>query len=102
MYGLIGKMQAMAGERDRLATILLEAAGAMPGCLSFVVARDPNNSDSLWVTEVWESEAAHEASLALPAVRNAIAKGRPLIVSLDERHITEPIGGHGLKAGAAK
>lgn len=73
----------------------------MPGCLSYVVARGPNDSDALWVTEVWESEAAHKASLALPAVRNAIAKGRPLIASFDARHVTEPIGGLGLKAGAA-
>jgi quinol monooxygenase YgiN len=60
-------------------------------------ANDPKDPDALWVTEVWESEADHKASLALPAVKDAVAKGRPLIASFDEYHATEPIGGHGIK-----
>ena len=91
MYGLIAKMQATPGKRDELAAILIEGSAAMPGCVSYVVARDDAEPNALWVTEVWESEAAHQASLALPAVKQAIAQGRPLIASFDERHITEPI-----------
>ena len=34
MYGLIGKMLATPGNRDALATILLEGIAGMPGCLS--------------------------------------------------------------------
>lgn len=96
MYGLIGKMKAVPGKRDELASILVKASAGMPGCLSYVVANDPADADTLWVTEVWESEAAHQASLELPVVKRAIAKGRPLIASFDERHITRPVGGHGL------
>src|SRR5215813_5641806 len=88
MYGLIGRMKAVSGKRDELAAILLEGSGDMPGCLSYVVARDPSDGDALWVTEVWESEADHKASLALPGVKAAIAKGRPLIASFDEHHTT--------------
>ena len=68
----------------------------MPGCLSYVVARDPGDPDSLWVTEVWESQASHEASLSLPAVQEAMATGRPLIARFSERTVTEPVGGYGL------
>ena len=50
--------------------------GSMPGRLSYVVAEDPNDPDALWVTEVWVDQAAHRASLQLPAVQAAIAKGR--------------------------
>ena len=39
----------------------------MPGCLSYIVAEDPNDPDALWVTEVWTDEAAHRASLDLAA-----------------------------------
>ena len=99
MYGLIGRMKAYAGKRDELAAILLESISDVPGCLSYVVAKDPKDPDSLWVTEVWESEADHKASLALPTVRDAITKGRPLIASFDERHTTEPIGGQGISKG---
>ena len=102
MYGLIGRMKTTAGKRDELAAILLESIVDMPGCLSYVVANDPKDADALWVTEVWETEADHKASLALPNVKDAIAKGRPLIASFDEYHETEPVGGHGIKKARSR
>jgi quinol monooxygenase YgiN len=96
MYGLIGKMTAAAGQRDALASILLEGMDAMPGCLSYIVAADPTDADALWITEVWDSKASHQASLQLPAVKAAIAKGRPLIAGFSNRVETEPVGGTGL------
>ena len=96
MYGLIGKMRAVAGQRDALIAILLEGTGSMPGCLSYIVATDPADADAIWITEVWDSEASHKASLQLPAVRAAIAKGRPLIAGFDSQTVTTPVGGHGL------
>ena len=98
MYGLIGKMKAAPGQRETLIAILVEAASAMPGCLSYVVAKDVTDADGIWVTEVWESQKSHQASLALPSVQQAIAKGRPLIAGFGERFETQPIGGHGLAA----
>jgi quinol monooxygenase YgiN len=99
MYGLIGKMRTVAGKRDELAAILLEGTGAMPGCLSYVVALDPADGDVLWITEVWDSEASHRASLALPAVKDAISRGRPLIAGFESHTVTTPVGGVGLPAG---
>ena len=96
MYGLIGKMTAVSGERDALVAILLEGVAGMPGCLSYVVAKDPTDADAIWITEVWDSEASHRASLSLPTVQQAIARGKPLIARFDESHATEPVGGHGL------
>ena len=97
MYGLIGKIHAVAGQRDALAAILLEGTGAMPGCLSYVIATDATDPDALWVTEVWDNQASHQASIALPAVKAAITKGRPLIAGFSNRTETTPIGGLGLK-----
>jgi quinol monooxygenase YgiN len=97
MYGLIGKMTAVAGERDALAAILLDGTHAMPGCLSYVIARDPADENALWITEVWDSQASHKASLALPSVQTAIAKGRPLIAGFSNRVETVPIGGYGIE-----
>ena len=95
MYGLIGQIIAVPGKRDELAAILA-GMGAMPGCLSYVVANDPKEPDSLWVTEVWESKQAHADSLTLPEVQGAIGKGRPLIARFDSHVETEPVGGIGL------
>jgi quinol monooxygenase YgiN len=95
MYGLIGKATCVPGQRDAFVAILLEGVSKMPGCLSYVVARDPKDPDAVWITEVWDSKECHTASLQLPAVRAAIAKGRPLIAGFGEQIVTEPVGGHG-------
>ena len=96
MFGLIGRMTAVEGGRDDLIAILLEGMKDMPGCLSYVVARDPGDDVTIWVTEVWADEASHKASLSLPSVQAAIQKGRPLIAEMGSIATTEPVGGHGL------
>ncbi len=96
MYGLISKVDVVLGQRDALVSILLEGVAGMPGCLSYVVANDPENPDAIWITEVWDSQASHEASLSLPSVQDAIAQGRPMIAGFSERKVTAPVGGHGL------
>ena len=96
MHGLIGKALAVEGKRDELIKILLEGVSGMPGCLSYVVAKDPADQNAIWITEVWDSKESHAASLKLPAVKAAIAKGRPLFASFEMSQTTEPVGGHGL------
>ena len=98
MFGLIGKITAVAGQRDALASVLVEGTGGMPGCLSYVVALDPTDPDGIWVTEVWENRESHRASLSLPAVQAAIGRGRPLIAGFAQHFETQPLGGHGLGA----
>jgi quinol monooxygenase YgiN len=96
MYGLIGKMMAVPGRRDEVLALLLADLEEMPGCLSYVVARDPADPHGIWITEVWDNEASHKASLELPAVQAAIAKARPLIAGFERIAVTEPVGGLGL------
>lgn len=96
MHGLIGKMTAAAGKRDELVAILLEGVAGMPGCVSYIVAQDSADADAIWITEVWDNKASHDASLGLPAVKAAIAKGRPLIAGFGDGVVTTPVGGHGL------
>ncbi len=97
MYGLIGRFSAVSGQRDALVSLLLAGSDAMPGCLSYVVARDPKDGDAVWVTEVWDSAASHEASLTLPSVKAAIAKARPLIAAFQDHIVTDPVGGVGIQ-----
>jgi quinol monooxygenase YgiN len=97
MYGLIGRMTVAAGRRDDVIDILLEGTSQMPGCLSYIVAKDPSDQNGIWITEVWDREASHKASLSLPEVQAAIAKAKPMITGFAERFITSPVGGVGLK-----
>jgi quinol monooxygenase YgiN len=102
MYGLIGKIVAVPEKRDELTAILLEGTSSMPGCLSYIVAKDASDANAIWVTEVWDSKESHRASLSLPVVQQAIAKGKPLIGGFASQALTEPVGGHGLmKSGKA-
>jgi len=96
MYGLIGSFKARDGQRAALADILTASVGQLPGCKSYVVAEDPNDDVTLWITEVWTDAAAHKASLEVPAVKAAIAKGMPLIASFGMHQETRPVGGTGL------
>jgi quinol monooxygenase YgiN len=96
MYGLIGKMLAKPGQRDALVAILTADVSSMPGCLSYIVALDPKDPDAIWVTEAWDSQASHDASLKLPSVQAAIAKARPMIAGMEAGTATTPVGGWGL------
>lgn len=99
MYGMIAKIYAQPGKRDELIGLVLSGSGDMPGCLSYIVAKDLHEADLIWVTEAWDSEASHKASLTLPAVKEAIGKAMPLIAGFEQGATTEPVGGIGLKHG---
>jgi len=94
MYGLIGKIRAVPGQLDALISILIKGAKDMPGCQSYIVAQDQLDQDAIWVTEVWDDKASHQASLSLDSVQEAIRLGRPLINDFGERFETIPVGGH--------
>lgn len=96
MYGLIGQMMAASGKRDELIAILAEGTQSMPGCLSYIVAKDSANADAIWITEVWTDVEHHGASLKLPSVQAAIVKARPIIAGFGQRFETVPVGGVGL------
>lgn len=96
MYGLIGKVTTLPGQRAALVALLVEGTSGMPGCLSYVVAHDLEDEDALWITEVWNSEADHRTSLSLAPVQRAIQRGRPLIRNFEMQVRTVPVGGQGL------
>ena len=98
MYGLIGKMRALPGKRDELIDLLLDTTGALPGCLSYLIARDPADTTAIWVTEVWTDRESHKASLSMPEVQAAITRARPMIAGFEFQIETEPVGGFGLPA----
>ena len=96
MYGLIGKMTVVNGQRDAMIEILLGSVAKMPGCLSYVVAEDTADANAIWITEVWDSQESHVASLSLPEVRAAIARAKPLIAGFGDHVVTRPVGGYGI------
>lgn len=98
MWGMIGKMTVLPGKRDEMIEILKSSAANMPGCLSYVVANDAADDNTVWVTEVWDRQASHDASLALPAVKEAILRGKALVASFERAAVTTPVWSVGLPA----
>jgi len=102
MYGLIVKLIAVPGKRDEMIAILKESAANMPGCVSYVLAKDSSDENLVWVTEVWESAASHDASLSLPSVKNAMPRVKPLLSNFERIAVTTPVWGVGLPSSQAK
>src|SRR5215469_12908946 len=100
MYGRVAHLTTAPEKRDAVIAILLEGSKVIPGCLSYVVAQDSTNPDAIWITEVWDSQASHQASLSLPSVKEAISEARPLIAGFDKPIETVPVGGYGLRGAA--
>ena len=98
MWGMIVKITLLPGKRDEMVEILQESAADMPGCLSYFVAKDVGDDNTIWVTEVWDSMASHDVSLALPAVKNAIPRGKAIVSNFERIAVTSPVWGAGLPA----
>ena len=99
MYGLIVKMSIVPGKREEMIRILKESAADMPGCFSYVVAKDAADENVIWVTEVWDNATSHDASLSLPQVKNAIPQAKPLVATFERIAVTTPVWGQGLPPG---
>jgi len=101
MYGLIVKLTVVPGRREEMIGILKESAADMPGCFSYVVAKDSADENAIWVTEVWDGLASHDASLSLPSVKNAMPRAKEIVSSFERIAVTSPVWGTGLPAARA-
>lgn len=87
-YGLHGKLKAIQGQGDALAEILVQASALVAhakGCHLYLVSRDPQDKESVWITEVWDSKEAHDQSLNVEGVRVLISKAMPLLDGQPEK-----------------
>ncbi|HZQ24663.1 MAG TPA: putative quinol monooxygenase [Terriglobales bacterium] len=99
---MIGKITLVPGKRDEMIAILKESAADMRGCLSYVVAKDAADENAIWVTEVWDSQTSHDASLSLPAVKSAMPRAKAIISNFERISVTSPVWGVGLPATRAR
>ncbi|HXD28728.1 MAG TPA: putative quinol monooxygenase [Arthrobacter sp.] len=76
-----GTLGTVPGKRDELVALLTRRSDVLArrGCLAYEVGVNADDPDTVYVLELWVSEAAHRDSLALPEVQAAIAAARPLL-----------------------
>lgn len=96
-YLLHGKLTAKQGQSDELATVLIEASklvSTAKGCKLYVISKDNNDSNSVFVTEIWDSKDDHDNSLKVEGVRELIMKAMPILEGQPTKgHELEILGG---------
>ena len=91
-YGLLGKMRAQPGKREELITHLQDSSRDVPGKLVYLISLEQDDPDAFWITEVWADKASYEACLTMPQVQKGMELTRPLIVGVEQRIETVPLG----------
>jgi quinol monooxygenase YgiN len=97
-YFLYGKFTVKAGLAEELVTILLEASrlvSTAKGCRLYIIGKDSNDKNSVWVTEVWDSKEDHDNSLKVEGVKELISKAMPMFAEQPQKiKELEIVGGH--------
>jgi quinol monooxygenase YgiN len=103
MVSRLVKFTAKPQQRDDLVRQLLEIADSMratPGCRMYVINQPAESADSIWVTELWASEEALDASLKslqTDAGQARLGTVMGLCAEPPERIDLLPLGGVGLE-----
>jgi quinol monooxygenase YgiN len=96
------RLKAREGQRDVLVEHMLGVAqflADVPGCELYVINTSADDTDTVWVTEVWGSQVELDASLTLDSVKASVEQVVPLLAEPPERIDILPVGGKGLDAG---
>jgi quinol monooxygenase YgiN/quercetin dioxygenase-like cupin family protein len=101
------KFMALPGRGEELAELLLRAAGSLrdtAGCELYVINRAKDEPDQIWVTELWLSQEALDASLEQLRTEEGKAQLGEVMSLLDPnnppvRIELEPLGGVGYIPG---
>ena len=96
------QFKARAGQRDALVAQMLEVArslAAAPGCELYVVNTATVDAETVWITEIWSSQADLDASLDLDdeATQASIQAVMALLAAPPERIDVSPLGGVGVQ-----
>ncbi|MBA9076236.1 putative quinol monooxygenase [Rufibacter quisquiliarum] len=98
-YALFGKMMAQPGKREELLTLLTQAAqlvATAPGCHHYIVYKDAQHPDWIWVSEIWDSVEDHDNSLQIEGCRELIMQAMPLLAGKPEKIELAVVGGKGI------
>jgi quinol monooxygenase YgiN len=92
----------MPGKQHELAEIMKQAVERVrqaPGCILYLVSVTPEEPDAVFVTEVWQSQEAHDASPQDEQTRALIARARPLLGCSPEGFEITPLAAVGIDLG---
>jgi quinol monooxygenase YgiN len=102
MVGRYVRFTSEPGRGDDLAALMTEVARSQAGavgCRLYAANRDASDPDTVWITELWDSQADVDAALA--GLRTEAGKARlgevmALLAGPPQRTDLEPLGGVGI------
>jgi quinol monooxygenase YgiN len=94
-YCLFISFRAASDNVETLRQALSEGSRLMAaaGCRLHLVSQDMGRPDTVWVVEVWDSKAAHDAAVALPAAAALTERVLALCEAVGSRVETTVVGG---------
>lgn len=98
-YALINKMTTKPGKREEVIGLLIRSGESFrnnPSCIHYLVYKDAEDLNIIWVEDVWKNKEDHTAALAKPQLKPYIEKTILLLEGMPQQHEVHFAGGKGL------
>jgi len=99
-YALYTHFTTLPHKADVLAETLVKAnniVSAAKGCRLFMINYDMNTKDSIWVTELWDSQEDHAISLTLDGCKELMVEAAHLLAAEPKQIVLVPVAGKGFE-----
>ena len=96
LYAQYTQFIAQDGKGDALIEVLMKSnhiISKSDGCRSFVINKEAGNSDSIWLTELWENSEQQVISRSLDGAKELATETDLLLAQPPRQIILEPIAG---------
>ncbi|MFN2525813.1 MAG: putative quinol monooxygenase [Actinomycetota bacterium] len=100
-YGLLNKLTAKPGQRQRVVEILLESGKLFDdnaACILYLVCESTDDPNLVWVVDLWTSHEEHAEALKVPALRPFVEQAMQFLEGMPEQIEIRPMGGKNLPA----
>lgn len=100
LYGLYTQFFANQGKGRELVDILMKASNIVSeteGCRLYIINVDRSDSDSIWVTELWDKEEDHAISLTLDGCKELVTEASLLLAAPPRQIVLKALAGKGVE-----
>lgn len=99
-HGRIDMLTCAPEDQDKLFDILTHIAkhtDTEDDCIFFVISKDDDKPDKIWVTELWTSKEAHDQALANAThLHGLLERAMALVTDERQRAYLTPVMGKGI------
>ncbi|MCW3088107.1 MAG: antibiotic biosynthesis monooxygenase [Sediminibacterium sp.] len=99
-HAVYTRFTAQPEKGDALVEILRKAnhiVSGAEGCRHYIINHDTDNTDEVWVTELWDSPEDHAISLTLDGCKELVVEATPLLAIPPEQIALKAVAGKGVE-----